>query len=184
MPENYCVPRQACIDCTDPTDPQCPDKVGNDSIAGVPRIHCTIPLIGTSGNFTSCPTGIAPINIDTAYNGNSACNPSLIKAPLMFPIAAQQSIGIDTGQGPVTLTIQNAVAPCEFQIVPTATVSSIPSHSVPAIVKLHGPTREILIPLVVDFTNASMTVCSGALTAASCTISDSFTDPMWTCATH
>jgi hypothetical protein len=150
----------------------------------VPRIHCTIPLIGTSGNYTSCPTGIAPVNIDPPYNGGGACNPSLIKVPLTFPVMAQQSIAIDTGQGPVSLQIVGAIAPCEFQIVPMATVSSIPSRSVPALVKLHGPTREILIPLVVDFTNANTTVCSGALTATSCTISDSFTDPMWTCATH
>jgi hypothetical protein len=185
MPAGYCVPNQACTDCTDPTDPQCPDHVGNDSVAGVPRIHCTIPLVGAPGNYTSCPTGIAAINIDTPYTGGATCAPPLlIKTPLTFPVTAQQSIGIDTGQGPVSLLIAGFMSPCEFQIIPMATVSSIPSHSVPALVQLHGPTRQILLPLVVDFTNANTTVCSGALTAASCTVSDSFVDPMWTCATH
>jgi len=183
MPGRYCVPKQACTDCTDPTDPQCPDHVGNDSIAGVPRIHCTIPLVGGPGNFKSCPTGIAAVNIDQPYMGGGvACEPLLINTPLAFPIVAQQSIAFDTGQGPVALMIQAPIAPCEFQIVPMATVSSVPSRSVPALVQLHGVTRDILVPLVVDFTNSNLTACAGAQTAASCTVSDSFTDPMWTCA--
>jgi hypothetical protein len=182
-PSRYCVPEQACVDCTDPTDPQCPIKVGNESVAGVPRIHCTIPLVGAQNNYTSCPTGIAAVNIDPQFTGG-ACTPLLIKAPLAFPIAALQTIAIDTGQGPVSLMIQGSIAPCEFQIVPVATVSNIPSHSVPAIVELHGQAHDILVPLVVDFTNANQTVCSGAQTAVSCTVSDSFDDPMWTCATQ
>jgi len=183
-PINYCVPERACADCADPTDPQCADHVGNDSGSVVSRIHCTIPLVGAPGNYTSCPTGIAPVNLDQAYTGGAACLPPLlIKTPLTFPIAAQQSVAVDTGQGPLTLVIANAIAPCEFQIVPMATVASIPSHSVPALVHLHGATRNLLLPLVVDFTNSNQTVCAGAQTAAVCTIdAAAFTDPLWTCA--
>jgi hypothetical protein len=185
MPESYCVPRQACTDCTDPTDPQCPDRVGNESAGGVARIHCTIPLVGGSGNYTSCTTALSVVNIDQPYLGGGACMPLLIKTPLTFPIQAQQNISIDTGQGPVSLQIQAAMAPCNFEIVPMAMVSSIPSHSVPALVQLHGPTRDILVPLVVDFTSSNLTMCAGTVTGTTCAVeATSFTDPMWTCATH
>jgi len=184
-PSSYCVPQRACADCSDPTDPGCVDHVGTDSTPAVPRIHCTIPLVGAQGNYTACLTGIAPVNVDMPYATATpaVCNPGFIKAPVMFPIAPQQSVAFDTGQGGVTLTIANPNMPCEFQIVPMANVSNIPSRSVPAVVVLHGPTRTMLLPLVVDFTNANQTVCSGTLTAASCTVDvASFADPMWTCA--
>ena len=186
-PLTFCVPQRACVDCNDPTDPQCIDHVGNDSAMAVPRIHCTIPLVGGPGNYTSCVTSIAPVNIDMPYSAmsNGTCMPALIKAPVTFPITPAQSIGFDTGQGGVTLLINAPTMPCEFQIIPMASVSGIPSHSVPALVRLHGPTRDMLVPLVVDFTNSNMTVCAGAQTAASCTVdAASFADPMWTCAAH
>lgn len=184
-PTSYCVPQRACTDCSDPTDPGCVDHVGTDSAPAVPRIHCTIPLVGGPGNYTACPTGIAPVNVDMPYATatTAMCSPGFIKAPVMFPINPQQSVAFDTGQGGVTLMIGSSNMPCEFQIVPVASVSNIPSRSVPALVVLHGPTRAMLLPLVVEFTNANQTVCSGALTAASCTVdSASFADPMWTCA--
>jgi len=185
QPRTYCVPERACSDCADPTDPQCIDHVGNDSAMAVPRIHCTIPLVGAPGNYTSCVTGVAPVNIDTPFStlSSGTCMPLFIKAPVTFPIAPMQSVAFDTGQGPVTLMIGAVNMPCEVQIIPMASVASIPSHTVPALVSLHGPTRDMLVPLVVDFTNANQTVCSGAATAAVCTVDAvQFTDPMWTCA--
>lgn len=184
-PLDACVPQRACTDCSDPTDPECPDHVGTESAPGVARVHCTIPLVGGPGNYMACPTGIAPVNVDMPYASatTATCDPGFIKTPVMFPVNPQPSLAFDTGQGAVTLMIANSMMPCEFQIVPTANVSSIPSRSVPGLVVLHGPTRELLLPLVVEFTNATQTVCSGAATAASCTVDPaSFADPMWSCA--
>ena len=184
-PDNYCMPERACVDCNDPTDPQCTDKVGTDSNGVVPRIHCLVPLVGVQGNYVSCTTGIAAINFDAQFTTPSACEPGLIKPILTLPPAPMSSLAVDTGQGPVTFTIANPMAPCTFQIIPIATVSNIPSRSVPAMVVLHGPTRELILPLVVDFTSAGQTGCSGTATAVSCTVDASaFADPMWTCASQ
>ncbi|HET9992032.1 MAG TPA: hypothetical protein VFQ65_26060, partial [Kofleriaceae bacterium] len=181
-PNNICVPQRACTDCTDPSDPMCANHVGTDSSSGIPRIHCMIPLVGTSGNYTSCTTGTAPINLDAQFTGGGTCMPGLIAASTPLPLMPMQTLAVDTGQGPATFLVSGLLPSCQFTLIVMASVSSPPSRSVPGLVVLHGPTRAIVIPLVVDYVTAG-TVCTGTSTAPVCTIDgNAFSDPMWTCA--
>jgi hypothetical protein len=183
-PDAICVPQRACVDCTDPSDPMCADHVGTDTGGGIPRIHCQVPLVGTQGNYTSCTVGTQAINLSSQFTAGGMCNPGLLAANVPLPVTPAQTIAVNTSQGPVAFQITNPILACQFTLLVMATVSGAPSGSVPGLVVLHGPTRAIVMPLVVDYTIAGA-ACQGTSTAPVCNIdTNAFADPMWNCASQ
>ena len=178
-PGATCVPARVCETCQSPTDPQCASHVGLDSSPGVPRLRCTVPLVGAANTRTACTSPSPAVNLDPKFN--AFCMPGFVSAGAMLPLVPTGTISFDTGQGTAMLTISQTVAPCEFQIAVQATTDGIPNPSVPGLLVLKGSSHQLVMPLVVEFSDGG-TACVGQVSAPSCTIEQSsFADPIWTC---
>lgn len=185
-PGNFCVPAAACHDCSSVFDPNCLDKLAQNSDPTVAKIVCKVPVIQQAQMYSTCPGASLGTSLNALFN-NQNCMPGILPRNATMPFLPQQAIGFDTGVGTATLMLIPPVSnDCLFQFTIQTALSDVPPEQVPGAVLLRGASHDVIVPLVVDFVLATQTVCTGIDTKLQCSAmaASSTADPVWTCGAH